>query len=119
MPNGDQEADEGAPGVADEVGGLCTHNPHEAGQVVHVREHLVVRARLDVVVGPCVAAAVGDSAVGHSHRRELLLPGAQVAGAAVDEDNGLALALLTVRKRSPVDGGGPDAVERGGGHFQP
>ena len=116
MPYRCQEADEGAPGVPDEVGRRGTHHPQERDQVVHVREHLVVRAWLDVLVGPCVAAAVGDRAVGGTDRRELLLPGAQIAGAAVDEDDGLALALLAVRKRGSVDCCGPHPPERTGAH---
>ena len=112
MPNRGQQADEGAPGVADEVGGRGVQHPQEGGQVVHVREHLVVGVRLDVLIGPGVAAAVRDRAVGGADRRELLLPAAQIVGAAMDEDDGLALALLAVRKRGPVDGGGPDPLER-------
>ena len=81
-----------------------------------MREHLVVGVRLDVLIGPCVAAAVGDRAVGSTDRWELLLPAAQVVGGAVDEDNGLAVALLSVREAGPVDSGGADSVERAGAH---
>ena len=112
MANRGQQADEGAPGMTDEVGGRGVQDPQQGGQVVHVREHLVVRARLDVGIGSRVAAAVRDRAVGGADHRELLLPAAQIAGAAVDEDDGLALALLAVRKRGPVDRGGPDPLER-------
>ena len=77
-----------------------------------MREHLVVRIRLDVLIGSRVAAAVGDRAVRRADRRELLLPAAQIAGAAVDEDDGLALALLAVRKRGSVDFGRPDPLEQ-------
>ena len=89
--------------------------PQQGGEVVHVGKHLIVGAGLDVLVGPRVAAAVGDRAVAGADRRELLLPGAQIAGASMHEDDGLTFALLAVCERNPVDGCRPDALERAAG----
>jgi hypothetical protein len=104
MANRGQQADEGAPGVPDEVRGCGVDRPQERDEVVDVREHLVVGAGLDVFFWPRVPAAVRDRAVGRTDRRELLVPAAQIAGTAVDEDDRLAIAPLAVRKRRSVDG---------------
>jgi hypothetical protein len=110
-PNRRQQADEGAPGVADDMGRRGADQPQEGGEVVDVGEHLIVGAGLDVLVGSRVAAAVGDRAVPGTDRRELLLPGTQIAGAPMHEDDGFTFALLAVRERNPVDSCGPDALE--------
>ena len=72
-------------------------------KAANVRQHLVVDAWLDVLVGSRVAAAVADRTVGSADRRDLMLPRPQVADVAVHEDNRLALALLAVGQRCPVD----------------
>ena len=112
MPDRGQEADEGAPRVADEMGRRGAERLQQGGEVVDVGEHRVVGARLDVAVGPGVTAAVGDRAVRRSDRRELLVPAPQIAGAAVDQHDGRARPLLAVRERCPLDRDGPQSAHR-------
>src|SRR5215211_6222968 len=116
MANRGQEADEGAPRVPDEVRRAGVDRPQERDQVIDVREHLIVHAGPDVFVWPRVAAAVCDRAVRHTDRRELLIPAAQIAGTAVDEDDRLAGASLAVGERRPIDRHGLHRTYRATAH---
>ena len=72
---------------------------------------------VDVLVGSCEAAAVGDRPVGAPNDWKLLLPGAQVAEGAVDEYDRPALALLAVGKARSVDVGCLGTLEPGARHL--
>ena len=89
---------------------------NEHGQVVDVLVKRVGRIRLDAVVGPGVALAVGDRTVGGPDCRKLLSPHTKVSGPAVDEEYRGAFAMLAVGKRRPIDLGYLGEFEHGFRH---
>jgi hypothetical protein len=104
--------------TASRMGGRSIDLLQKRGQIVNVAFPGVRRLRVDVLVGTRVATAVRDGAVGAPDLGQVVVPGAQVAGAAVDEDDGLAFALLAVGEGGSVDVDSLYTFERIGFHLE-
>ncbi|GAC1321818.1 MAG: hypothetical protein NVSMB25_16050 [Thermoleophilaceae bacterium] len=111
MPDRGQQANERAPRVTYEMGGRASYFGQKRSEIIDVNRHLVIGAIRDVLVGPRIPAAVADRAVRLTDRRELLLPGAKITLAAVDEHDWLTLTQLSVSKRRTADADARDPLE--------
>lgn len=106
-----KQADEATPGMPHEMCGRGVETLHQSDEVIDVREHRVVRAFWDCIIGPRIPSTVRNRSIGRADRWKLLSPSAQVGCALMDEDNGLALAFLAIRELDAIDGNGSHSLE--------
>ena len=89
-----------------------------AGNRILTVGRLVAKKGLDVLVRARVSAAVRDGSVRLADVGKLLVPGAEIAYGAVNEDYGCTIACFLVRERGPGNVDGPGVCECAG-HQKP